>query len=940
MLSLYLRQAGPPAKVLFGVAASASLLAAGVRLELREAYRFVGRSLIAAGWAALYFTAFGAHSIPAMRVLESPVAGSLALGAVALGMIAHSLRYRVEWLTGGAVFLALATVALSEATTYALVASAALAVVIVLLSRVFRWHDLGLLGVMATYANHAYTVFGKLGPAGAGGLERSFPVAFGFLVFFFVLFAVFELVTPQETDEERLFGVATLGANMIGFAMLSISQTRAVHPGAVAALAGATAVAFIVMAAIERGLTRLPAHRLAGGGALVLAFAAVQLHFSGLAVPVAWTALAQAALLYGLTAREPFFRAAGLLAMVAPAGRLLMYSATVDASARALFPGLEPMVLAGAGLALVFFGDVALYRVAEAHGRIGPAEAAVRRAIAYAGGGLLLFWTAQTLELRYWAAAWVLLSLVWFEVGRAAGLRELRTLALVATPLALLATAVGVLPHDDIRTFGLPGRPLLAGLAITWTFFLDARARAAASCGAVTKAEARTGITATALGCGVMVALISLELRPLLVPLGILLFAGVLLEAGLRARLAHFRWEATVLQVAGVLALAACRWWAELVKTSSGADAIYWVGAWALMMALVERRRAAKRGGLLPPLEAGWLPILSWLAAGVAALGLYDHLPAEALPTALVAGALILRELPPPLRWSEYRLQSIVFALGSAAWVFLVSLTATGGVGPLSTRLLGALPCAAGLYYLSWAHHRDGLRERLEEREKWAGDVLTWTAAAVVASFLHFELTAGGDVAAWALFAIALLLACWKTGLRSFRLQAHALVLLAFGRGVAVAPALQGELLELPRRVVTLGLAALALFACQAVVLGLLGDGRERPSLLSRIAGAHAVLGAALVAVLLFHQVSGKALSIAWTVEGGVLFLAGLFVRQRVHRLLGLGLIVGCIVKVLAYDLRDVETLWRAVSLVVLGVFLVGIALLYARFRDRLRDYL
>ena len=123
-------------------------------------------------------------------------------------------------------------------------------------------------------------------------------------------------------------------------------------------------------------------------------------------------------------------------------------------------------------------------------------------------------------------------------------------------------------------------------------------------------------------------------------------------------------------------------------------------------------------------------------------------------------------------------------------------------------------------------------------------------------------------------------------------------------------------------------------------LLGLLGDGRERPSLLARIAGAHAVLGAALVAVLLFHQVSGKALSIAWTVEGGVLFLAGLFVRQRVHRLLGLGLIVGCIVKVLAYDLRDVETLWRAVSLVVLGVFLVGSALLYARFHDRLRDYL
>src|SRR6516162_10237047 len=91
------------------------MLASGAILEPREQYRMFARGLLGGGWAALYVTVFAMHGVDAARVIPSPIAGGILLLAVAVGMIAHSLRYGSQTITGVAYFVGFASVAITQA---------------------------------------------------------------------------------------------------------------------------------------------------------------------------------------------------------------------------------------------------------------------------------------------------------------------------------------------------------------------------------------------------------------------------------------------------------------------------------------------------------------------------------------------------------------------------------------------------------------------------------------------------------------------------------------------------------------------------------------------------------------------------------------------------------------------------------------------------------
>jgi uncharacterized membrane protein len=95
-----------------------------------------------------------------------------------------------------------------------------------------------------------------------------------------------------------------------------------------------------------------------------------------------------------------------------------------------------------------------------------------------------------------------------------------------------------------------------------------------------------------------------------------------------------------------------------------------------------------------------------------------------------------------------------------------------------------------------------------------------------------------------------------------------------------------------------------------------------------------------LLTVLLAYEVSGRFLTVAWGLEGIALAGAGFALRERSLRLSGLALLGACVLKVFLYDLRELETLFRILSFIVLGLVLLGVSLAYTRFRDDLRRYL
>jgi hypothetical protein len=108
----------------------------------------------------------------------------------------------------------------------------------------------------------------------------------------------------------------------------------------------------------------------------------------------------------------------------------------------------------------------------------------------------------------------------------------------------------------------------------------------------------------------------------------------------------------------------------------------------------------------------------------------------------------------------------------------------------------------------------------------------------------------------------------------------------------------------------------------------------------SRMRMYFSLLGTALAAALIFHEVSGSVLTIAWSLEGVGLLAAGFPLRDRVLRLSGLALLAVCTGKLFFWDLRNLETLPRIVSFIVLGLLLVAVSWVYTRFRDQVRRML
>jgi hypothetical protein len=186
-IGLYkLQSFGAAGKAIVSYLVALLLLIGGIFLEKRKRYQLLGRVGIGCGWALLFGTTYGIHNFPAMRVLDSLVLDCILMLVVALGMAAHTLRYKSQFVTGLSFLLGYTTVALSfseipsvslsganESTVYGLLAGGFLAIGLVTIVLKMGWFELEVFGILSSYLNHLYWLYKILGPNGAHG--RAFP---------------------------------------------------------------------------------------------------------------------------------------------------------------------------------------------------------------------------------------------------------------------------------------------------------------------------------------------------------------------------------------------------------------------------------------------------------------------------------------------------------------------------------------------------------------------------------------------------------------------------------------------------------------------------------------------------------------------------------------------------------------------------------------------
>jgi hypothetical protein len=827
---------GPGGRVAMSLATSLAMLISGAVFELRERYRTFARGLLGGGWSALYFTVYAMYAIPAAQVIRNPLAAAILLITVAAGMIAHSLRYRSQTVTGLAYFIAFATLtpAVSEITTLSVLALIPLAGSLLYIAHHFRWRTFAVLGLIATYATCATH------PDSGAPLWQ----AQALFTIYWLMFEAFDLLCADR----RL-----LPLNAAGFLGLSLVKWYRAAPDQIWQFVAAAAVAYVAGAVLRGRSDRWrPAITLSAA----LAAAAMMLHLEDQWVAVGLLIEAEALYLAGIRLRAPYLRYLAGSVFAVELGDLAVNIAKLAPEVWTPLAALN---------AVAFYANRALRSADTFYG--------------YAGAAMLALIAGFRAPHNDRGLAWLVLAVPPFAIGWRARLADFRLQSYGLGTLGLLGMAV-FWPEPNL-SLGI-GAALVYAAAIT-------AVRSAPDRLLEEEAEALR-FTGSFASTSLLAALLWQALPAQYHGLGWMALAVALLELGMRGLPGELRRISYALATCG----AALVFYQNLLPIHNDgplASRLIPAGAALCLYAMAARARREESEMVLD--------IASFTGTGFLLPALWALLPPAAVAPAWAAVAIALVELNLPV----LAIQGHLVSIAACTRLFFANFET-------EQRLLTVTPVLLAQYYL-WSRSKRRF--------------YLYTAAILGAVLMRFEMGRVFTATGWAVFAIALLIAGKRWKLEDLRWQSYALAGLAFVRCWTTNFYSPGTAAGIAGPVVT---GAIVIASCYGGQL--LNTNGSRPRLY------FSLLATALLAALLYYQVSGSILTMAWGAEGVALLAAGFPLRDRFLRYPGLALLLFCILKLFVYDLRNLETLPRIFSFLVLGLILVSVSWLYTRVREYL----
>jgi uncharacterized membrane protein len=920
LISYGFTQTGPFGRVAIGVLVSLAMLGTGIAFERKEAYRIFGRGLIGGGWAALYFTAYALYAIDAAKVIDDPLKASVILLAVAAAMIVHSLRYRSQTVTGLAYFIAFATLMLSEVTPFAVMALIPLAASLLYTAYRFSWFTMAVFGLFATWG----TLISR-GDSGA-------PLSTSQAVFaaFWLLFEIFDLMRTIRRDENIAPTQFILPINAAAFVPLSWHKwetVAAIDQWKFFAAAGAA----YLLSALLRAKVRPPSSfadengtlsRFALGGyegpvtlSALLIGLAIFLKAPTIWINVGWLIEGELLFLAGLRFGERYLRglsAGAFLVSIAKLGFIDVPAAGTMTMGSLHLRVWSPVAFAHA---VAFYLNRILRKSA--------------REYSWAAAAVLVAMLCAEVPSQYLAVALLIYGAALFELGLHARLAEFRYQSYFAGVLGVvLAGFANVLAPEP--GWKMEWLPLAICTAISYAAAIRIRGsqtdrlddwevrslRQAGSCAATFLAMA----VVWELAPGDYLALVWIAL------------GAMLFELGMRGFPEEIRWTSYAASAIGVGRLLVLNV-IGVTKAANQAERISLLCGALICYAIAARvfRAGADR-------ERAWARDLNSIAATSFLLAVaWVVLPDAVVALAWAAVGLLLLEIGFWSSLTSFRLQGNLVSKLVFFRLFFANFTDLGHTGWFSHRLLTVLPIIVSEYYIS-RRYQD---VEVSEGERNASRLYQYAATILAVVLSRFELGRALTVTGWAGITLALFVLGVRRKDLHLRWQSYLVAGLAFWRCWNTNFYIPESLAGLPGRVFTGGLVVACLYAAQVVAPR---EGAQGTNLWQRLDQysrlLFCLLASTLLAVMLFYEVSGGILTVAWTTQAMAMLVAGFPLRDRTLRLSGLFLFFVCILKVFLWDLRHLETLQRILSFIVLGLILVGVSWMYTRFRERIQRYL
>jgi len=842
---------------------SFGLLGAGIFLEKRDRYRIFSYALIGGGWALLFWTTYALNHVPSMRVVESETFDLILMLAVALGMVAHTLRYRSQLVTGLAFLLAYTTLALSHDDVYSLSAGVILAIGLVAIVLRMGWYELEVFGVLASYGNHLFWLYHLLGPS--GGASRAFPEyhsSIAILLFYWVTYRISYVVRKTKTPTEE--HVSTVAAVMNTALLLFTMWFQSVHPEL-------AFMALLMIGAAEFTCGQLPITRRRREAFVVLSVLGAALvigsfffKYSGNDLAILWLICGEVFLIAGVMFSEVVFRRVGLATGLLVALHLVLIDFQELTLRRRLNETLVLDLGVTFGLCAVvfylnklfvgwrwkqFFEDVPDGPLLTMHSYVGGFAAA--------------------------SAAWALCSGDWTAVGLAGIMLALAVLGhkIKSFHLEVQYSAIGLLSlvrvavvnlHSDVPQYTHVANRLITLPILAAAFYITAKFAAWEE-----KDNQQTLRWLFAFsGTGLLILLIYFEVPELWQPLAAIALAVALLEIGQAIRYPALAWQAHLVSGLAVLAAVTAdpegtHRWHTIPLHAFGAlpvvAGVYWI-AHRIRVADTAHVKLARMA-------------YTWAATGVMAWALYEATPAAWIAVSWIAFAIALAVVMrktgyPPLAW-----QANAVAAVAVVRSFTYNLDFEP-LGPgLSLRLVTISIVAAGLYLLS----RTATVSGPQSRQRILSYLHTFAATGLL-SLLAWRETPGWLPAVWAVFALVLALVDRRFELEDLRWQAYGLSALALLRAMGVTVHQTNTWHGLSIRLLSLSMVAVIFYAMSRII-------RMPESV--RASDFHHIYSwtaSTLVSMLLWYELKSLSVALGWAVFGLVLFEYGLWRKTRQFR--------------------------------------------------------
>jgi len=345
--------------------------------------------------------------------------------------------------------------------------------------------------------------------------------------------------------------------------------------------------------------------------------------------------------------------------------------------------------------------------------------------------------------------------------------------------------------------------------------------------------------------------------------------------------------------------------------------------------------------------------IYSWAASAIGGLLLWYELQTQPTSIAVAWGAfgLVLFEYGLLRKITQFRYQAYVALIAAFTRIFFANLTA-GEPGEFwGPRMYTILPLVL-IFFFVYAQLPQKEEAASRDRRLHFDWLLAYLGTAALVALFYFQFPDEQTVVSWAAVVFALLGAALFLDRPLFLHQGLLLTVTVFGRGLAhnlfggsyfTGGEWKGDYLVLSS-------AAAILLASLFFAFRLRGrfsipqNASPWMRRLSVIAGRPEQVVFFVPIIMLTCMLALKTKSgmvtVSWGVEGVLIFLLALVVKERSFRLTGLGVLLLCVGKIMALDVWGLQPRDRYITLIIVGAALVFVSFLYTRYRDAIRQYL